>query len=90
MYAEPAEFEYTNCCQPLHFGSVALPQVGVVKVFVLSCSENALAVPAPLSLVTPVTLSKDPTAWDIVPVTTWAEASLLPPPPTTRGPRAGR
>src|ERR1700722_5269774 len=43
----------------------------------------------PVSLVTPVTLSKEPTASDMWPVT-WAETSLPLPTVSGRGPRAGR
>jgi hypothetical protein len=65
-----------------------------VKVFALSWSEKVLATggatpsTSPLSLVTPVTLSKDPTAEDMEPVT-WAEKSLPLPTLSDRGPRAG-
>src|SRR5258708_5165252 len=92
--------EYTNCCQPWHCDGFAVPlQAEVVKKFALSCSEKVsgcgggLPTTFPLSLVTPVTLSKDPMASEMWPVTT-AETSL--PLPTGRGasvfgsgPRAG-
>jgi hypothetical protein len=65
-----------------------------VKVFELSWSVNALAIcpvspyASPVSLVTPVTLSKDPTAVDMWPVTS-AETSFPLPTVRGRGPRAG-
>jgi len=66
-----------NCCQPEH---PATPlQAGVVKVFVLSWSEYVLGYTVPRfpsldpnSAVTPVTLSNDPIAEEICPVT-WAK-----------------
>jgi hypothetical protein len=98
MNATP-EFEYTNCCQPWQADGLAAPlQVEVVKKFELSWREKVsgcgcpIPSTSPLSLVTPVTLSKDPMASEMWPVT-WAETSL--PAPTGasgrgRGPRAGR
>jgi hypothetical protein len=66
-------------------------QVGVVKKFALSCSENSLGLFGfgSSTLVTPVTLSKDPMASDMWPVT-WAETSVpLPIWSGRRPPRAG-
>src|SRR5689334_17506905 len=76
-----------NCSQPLQLGLGEGAQSGVVKNDVLSCSEYESAaepVPptGPLSLVTPLTLSKLPSAAVIVPVTA-AEMSL--PLPTVNG-----
>src|SRR5215831_9992609 len=90
MNATPV-LEYTNCCQPRHadaFGEAL--HVEVVKKFALSWSEKPLTPPGLLTLVTPVTLSKDPMASDMWPVT-WAETSMpLPiwsarPPPRAGG-----
>src|SRR6266446_5621924 len=89
MNATP-ELEYTNCCQPRHvdgFGEAL--HVEVVKKFALSWSEKALTPFGSVTLVTPVTLSKDPMASDMWPVT-WAETSM--PLPIWSGrppPRAG-
>ena len=54
----------------------------------LSWSENVLAVAPSDSSTTPVTLSKEPTAEVIVPVT-WAEKSLPLPTVSGRGPLEG-
>ena len=43
----------------------------------------------PLSLVTPVTLSKEPVAWEMKPVGTWGATSLPLPTTSGRGPRRG-
>src|SRR6266849_2777082 len=90
MNAKP-ELEYTNCCQPWHADGIAAPlQVEVVKKFELSWREKVSGCGGgnpstfPLSLVTPVTLSKDPMASEMWPVT-WAETSL--PLPTMSGRR---
>src|SRR4051794_13482621 len=94
MNAKPGlVLEYTNCSQPWQFAGIAAPlHIGVPeKKFVFSCSEYVSGtcppVPftCPVSIVTPVTLSKDPTAVDMRP-DTWAETSL--PFPTTLGPGA--
>src|SRR6266851_7965074 len=92
---ETSPLEYTNCCQPTHCDGFRVPlQAEVVKKFALSWSEKVsgcgggLPLTFPLSLVTPVTLSKDPTASDMWPVT-WAETSLPFPTVSGRGPRAG-
>jgi len=60
----PYPLEYTNCCHPVHCDGVLAPaQIAVVKLsLVLSWSEKRLLVPPSLSLVTPVTLSKEPVA----------------------------
>src|SRR6516225_8233226 len=81
--------EYTNCCQPRHADGVAAPlQAGVVKKFALSWSEKSLTPPGLLTLVTPVTLSKDPMTSEMW-LATWAETSLPLPTVSGRGPRAG-
>jgi len=78
-----------NCCQPEHAEGLAAPlQLDVWKVLVLSWSAKELAFPLSASLVTPVTLSKDPVAADINP-DTWAEKSLPLPVLLGRGPPAG-
>src|SRR5208282_128519 len=86
----------TNCCQPWQADGFAAPlQAEVVKVFALSWSEKLLATSRgtpptyPLSLVTPATLSKDPTASDMEPDDTWAAKSLPLPTVSGRRPRAG-
>jgi hypothetical protein len=76
-----------NCCQPSHFGFAAPLQAGTLlllfrNVFVLSWSAKLLRPLGSLTLVTPVTLSKDPTAEDMVPDDR-AEKSL--PLPTVSG-----
>jgi hypothetical protein len=75
-----------NCCQPWH--PDAPLQTEVLKKFVLSWSEKLLSPLGSLSLVTPVTLSKDPTADDMVPDDR-AEKSLPLPTVSGLGPRAG-
>jgi hypothetical protein len=73
-------------------GTAAPLQAGTLlvlskKVFALSWSEKMLATPetglvqlepnvVPVSLVMPVTVSKEPIAWDMTPVGAWAETSL--------------
>src|SRR5437868_1562545 len=69
-------------------------QAEVVKKFVFSWSENVLATAGgfpptlPLSLVTPVTLSKDPVAVDMVPVALAIQSTSLPT-VSERAPRTG-
>ncbi len=88
MNATP-ELEYTNCCQPLHIGFGEGLQTEVVKKLELSWSEKPLTPFGSVTLVTPVTLSKDPTASDMWPVT-WAETSMPLPTWSVRPlPRAG-
>src|SRR5258706_13415744 len=87
MNAMPG-LESTNCCQPLEFEFGEPLQAEVTKKLELSWSEKLLAGPESVTLVTPVTLSKDPTASDIWPVVTWAETSLPLPTVSGRGPRA--
>ena len=89
------ELEYTNCCQPIHADGLAAPSQGGTflllfwKKFVLSWSEKELGVPESFSLVTPVTLSKDPSAKVIKPDETWAAQSVPLPTVSPRAPRAG-
>src|SRR5258708_11333408 len=85
----------TNCSQPRQVGFVEPLQAVLVKGFVLSWSEYTLlaGVPAPvavgtgpLSVTTPLTLSKVPIAVDTKdPADTWATTSL--PLPTIKGGR---
>jgi hypothetical protein len=85
-----ARLECTNCSQPLQVAGYAAPlqAVVLVKKLELSWSEKALAPTGPLSLVTPVTLSKDPIAVEMR-SDARAEASL--PLPTMSGrPPGGR
>ena len=78
-----------NCCQPLQFpGIAALLQAGELKNSVLSCSEKSLSPPESLSLCTPATLLKDPSAVEMMPGT-WAELSLPLPTVSGRFPFAG-
>jgi hypothetical protein len=89
MNATP-EFEYTNCCQPEHADGMAAPlQAGVVNKFALSWSEKLLKPLGSVTLVTPVTLSKDPMASDIWPVTLVETSLPLPTVSDRRPPRAG-
>ena len=95
MYASLPALSNTNCCQPKHSdGYIAPLHVEVAKKFELSWSEKMLAcvVPVygliPVSLVTPVTLSKDPTAIDILNGVS-AETSAPLPTMAGLGPRAG-
>jgi hypothetical protein len=85
-----ATLECTNCSQPLQVAGYAEPlqAVVLVKKLELSWSEKALAPAGPLSLVTPVTLSKDPIAVEMR-SDTRAEASLPLPTMSGRGPLAG-
>jgi hypothetical protein len=70
------ELEYTNCCQPRQVDGLPAPlQAEVMKKLELSWSENSLTPFGSVTLVTPVTLSKDPMASDMWPVT-WAETSV--------------
>src|SRR5580704_9690853 len=93
MNAEP-ELVYINCSQPKQFGMLLQFAVVVLKKFEFSCSEKVLAtcgpVPptCPASVVTPLTLSKEPTALDMWPVT-WATTSLPLPTVSGRAPAAG-
>src|SRR5258708_22375679 len=85
----PPELVYTNCCQPRHTDGFAAPlQTEVVKKLELSWSEKSLTPLGSLTLVTPVTLSKDPMASEMWPVT-WAETSVPLPTVSGRRPRAG-
>lgn len=84
-------FQATNCCQPKHAEGFAAPlQAGVLNACELSWSVNESATPASLhspptsvSLVTPLTLGKDPTAERIPPS---VRATKSVPPPTIFGP----
>ena len=88
-------FSNTNCSQPRHPGFGEPAQAVLVKVFVFTWSVYAFATAGPvlpiglLSLVTFVTVSKEPIAVDMNPVGAWPEMSS--PLPTTRGraPRRG-
>src|SRR5262245_51774794 len=98
MYTLPvppgAPLEYMNCCQPKQVGFSVGKQSKVVNGLVLSCSEKTSGrrgrtpLTNPLMLVTPITLSNDPTAPVRVPVSS-AEKSLPSPAATGRGPIAG-
>ncbi|WGJ15797.1 hypothetical protein QEV83_05935 [Methylocapsa sp. D3K7] len=81
---------------PLQAGTLPLL---FVKKFVLSWSEKMLGTPetglvhpllhvVPVSLVTPVTVSKEPIDWDMKPLGAWAETSL--PLPMTWGDESPR
>src|SRR6266850_6941204 len=68
-----------NCSQPRHVAGLAAPaQVVVEKKLVLSWSEYLLAVPPPVSVATPTTFSKDPSAADVLPVTCAAKSTPFP------------